>query len=82
MAINEPYKVEILESIKEEPITIYHIGKTLISCFCLDFSLRNLYVKRYFSALYMCFNWDDMSFYLTIEWLTNENYCGELIQEP
>ncbi|XP_009594560.1 threonine--tRNA ligase, chloroplastic/mitochondrial 2 isoform X1 [Nicotiana tabacum] len=26
MAINEPYKVEILESIKEEPITIYHIG--------------------------------------------------------
>ncbi|KAJ4981131.1 hypothetical protein NE237_031968 [Protea cynaroides] len=26
MAINEPYKMEILESIKEEPITIYHIG--------------------------------------------------------
>ncbi|KAK4492923.1 hypothetical protein RD792_000250 [Penstemon davidsonii] len=26
MAINEPYKVEILDSIKEEPITIYHIG--------------------------------------------------------
>ncbi|KAG8364483.1 hypothetical protein BUALT_Bualt18G0002000 [Buddleja alternifolia] len=25
-AINEPYKMEILESIKEEPITIYHIG--------------------------------------------------------
>ncbi|HIK37109.1 MAG TPA: threonine--tRNA ligase, partial [Geminocystis sp. M7585_C2015_104] len=24
--INEPYKLEILESIKEEPITIYHIG--------------------------------------------------------
>ncbi|KAI4308472.1 hypothetical protein L6164_031548 [Bauhinia variegata] len=26
MALNEPYKIEILESIKEEPITIYHIG--------------------------------------------------------
>ncbi|CAA6670851.1 unnamed protein product [Spirodela intermedia] len=26
LAINEPYKLEILESIKEEPITIYHIG--------------------------------------------------------
>ncbi|KAJ0987039.1 hypothetical protein J5N97_005395 [Dioscorea zingiberensis] len=26
MALNEPYKLEILESIKEEPITIYHIG--------------------------------------------------------
>ncbi|CAL5336313.1 unnamed protein product [Camellia sinensis] len=25
-AINEPYKMEILESIKEGPITIYHIG--------------------------------------------------------
>uniref|UniRef100_A0A0D6QTR8 threonine--tRNA ligase n=1 Tax=Araucaria cunninghamii TaxID=56994 RepID=A0A0D6QTR8_ARACU len=25
-AINEPYKLEILESIKSEPITIYHIG--------------------------------------------------------
>ncbi|XP_078443116.1 threonyl-tRNA synthetase, putative / threonine-tRNA ligase [Wolffia australiana] len=26
LEINEPYKLEILESIKEEPITIYHIG--------------------------------------------------------
>ncbi|KAJ8568579.1 hypothetical protein K7X08_028112 [Anisodus acutangulus] len=26
MAINEPYKIEVLESIQEEPITIYHIG--------------------------------------------------------
>nr|POF18145.1 threonine--trna ligase, chloroplastic/mitochondrial 2 [Quercus suber] len=26
MAINEPYKIEILESIKEDPITVYHIG--------------------------------------------------------
>ncbi|KAJ4832615.1 hypothetical protein Tsubulata_048845 [Turnera subulata] len=26
MAVNEPYKIEILESIKEDPITIYHIG--------------------------------------------------------
>ncbi|KAG9443579.1 hypothetical protein H6P81_014919 [Aristolochia fimbriata] len=26
MAIGEPYKMEILESIKEDPITIYHIG--------------------------------------------------------
>ncbi|OMO94365.1 hypothetical protein CCACVL1_06040 [Corchorus capsularis] len=26
MAINEPYKMEILDSIKEDPITIYHIG--------------------------------------------------------
>ncbi|KAB1208701.1 Threonine--tRNA ligase [Morella rubra] len=26
MAINEPYKMEILESIKEDPITIYHIA--------------------------------------------------------
>ncbi|XP_008813279.1 threonine--tRNA ligase, chloroplastic/mitochondrial 2 [Phoenix dactylifera] len=26
MALNEPYKLEILESIREEPITIYHIG--------------------------------------------------------
>jgi threonyl-tRNA synthetase len=25
-AVNEPYKLEILESIKTEPITIYHIG--------------------------------------------------------
>lgn len=27
MALHEPYKLEILDSIKEEPITIYHIGK-------------------------------------------------------
>lgn len=27
MALNEPYKLEILDSIKEDPITIYHIGK-------------------------------------------------------
>ncbi|TQD98673.1 hypothetical protein C1H46_015730 [Malus baccata] len=26
-ALNEPYKLEILDSIKEDPITIYHIGK-------------------------------------------------------
>jgi len=26
MAINEPYKMEILDGIKEEPITVYHIG--------------------------------------------------------
>ncbi|GHP01315.1 hypothetical protein PPROV_000007100 [Pycnococcus provasolii] len=26
-AINEPYKLEILDAIKEEPITIYHIGE-------------------------------------------------------
>ncbi|PON77125.1 Threonine-tRNA ligase, class IIa [Trema orientale] len=26
-ALNEPYKLEILENIKEEPITIYHIGE-------------------------------------------------------
>lgn len=26
MAVNEPYKMEILESIKDELITIYHIG--------------------------------------------------------
>ncbi|XP_050205671.1 threonine--tRNA ligase, chloroplastic/mitochondrial 2 [Mercurialis annua] len=26
MAINEPYKMELLDSIKEDPITIYHIG--------------------------------------------------------
>lgn len=26
MTINEPYKIELLDSIKEEPITIYHIG--------------------------------------------------------
>lgn len=26
MALDEPYKLEILENIKEEPITIYHIG--------------------------------------------------------
>jgi len=25
MAINEPYKMEILDGIKEEPITVYHI---------------------------------------------------------
>lgn len=30
MSLNEPYKLEILESIKEEPITIYHIGKELL----------------------------------------------------
>ncbi|XP_021676199.2 threonine--tRNA ligase, chloroplastic/mitochondrial 2 [Hevea brasiliensis] len=27
MAVKEPYKMEILESIKEDPITIYHIGE-------------------------------------------------------
>ncbi|KAG0459404.1 hypothetical protein HPP92_022532 [Vanilla planifolia] len=27
LAINEPYKLEILESIKEDPISIYHIGE-------------------------------------------------------
>ncbi|XP_002270988.4 threonine--tRNA ligase, chloroplastic/mitochondrial 2 [Vitis vinifera] len=26
MAVNEPYKMEILDSIQEDPITIYHIG--------------------------------------------------------
>ncbi|KAB2637090.1 threonine--tRNA ligase, partial [Pyrus ussuriensis x Pyrus communis] len=26
-ALNEPYKLEILDSIKEDPVTIYHIGK-------------------------------------------------------
>ena len=26
LAINEPYKMEILDRIKTEPITIYHIG--------------------------------------------------------
>jgi threonyl-tRNA synthetase len=26
-ALNEPYKLEILEGIKEDPITIYHIGE-------------------------------------------------------
>lgn len=26
-SLNEPYKLEILDGIKEEPITIYHIGK-------------------------------------------------------
>ncbi|RAL45361.1 hypothetical protein DM860_013757 [Cuscuta australis] len=26
MAINEPYKLEILNSIKDDPVTIYHIG--------------------------------------------------------
>ncbi|XP_022847786.1 threonine--tRNA ligase, chloroplastic/mitochondrial 2-like isoform X1 [Olea europaea var. sylvestris] len=30
MAVNEPYKMEILESIKEDPITIYHIGTHLL----------------------------------------------------
>ena len=25
-ALNEPYKLEILDSIKTEPITIYHVG--------------------------------------------------------
>ena len=29
-ALNEPYKLEILDRIKEEPITIYHIGKMLL----------------------------------------------------
>ncbi|TKY49957.1 Threonine--tRNA ligase of chloroplastic/mitochondrial 2 [Spatholobus suberectus] len=29
LALNEPYKLEILESIKEDPITIYHIGSVL-----------------------------------------------------
>ncbi|RVW95182.1 Threonine--tRNA ligase, chloroplastic/mitochondrial 2 [Vitis vinifera] len=26
MAVNEPYKMEILDSIQEDPITVYHIG--------------------------------------------------------
>lgn len=26
LALNEPYKMEILDGIKTEPITIYHIG--------------------------------------------------------
>ncbi|KAL5155472.1 Threonine--tRNA ligase, chloroplastic/mitochondrial 2 [Glycine soja] len=29
-ALNEPYKLEILESIKDDPITIYHIGKDML----------------------------------------------------
>ncbi|KAK6919248.1 hypothetical protein RJ641_015152, partial [Dillenia turbinata] len=29
-AINEPYKIEILDSIKEEPITIYHIDRKAV----------------------------------------------------
>lgn len=37
-ALNEPYKLEILERIKEEPITIYHIGKyyCLVSAYLSD----------------------------------------------
>lgn len=27
LLLNEPYKLELLDSIKSEPITIYHIGK-------------------------------------------------------
>ncbi|KAL5167773.1 Threonine--tRNA ligase, chloroplastic/mitochondrial 2 [Glycine soja] len=30
-ALNEPYKLEILESIKEDPITIYHIDGSVMS---------------------------------------------------
>jgi threonyl-tRNA synthetase len=32
-ALNEPYKLEILERVKEETITVYHISK----CYCLLF---------------------------------------------
>lgn len=46
-AINEPYKMEILESIKEEPITIYHIGK--VSAFVLlkcDYTFQTLIWRK------------------------------------
>lgn len=42
MAVNEPYKLKILESIEEEPITIYHIGKFASS----SSVLANLFMKH------------------------------------
>ena len=40
LEINEPYKLEILDSIKEEPVTIYHIGLSntlqLMNCYYLN----------------------------------------------
>lgn len=42
MAVKEPYKMEILERIKEDPITIYHIGKAWLVNTCdIIFSLLN-----------------------------------------
>lgn len=36
--INEPYKLEVLGDIKEEPITIYHLGMN--GGICVPFSFR------------------------------------------
>ena len=44
-AINEPYKMEILESIKTEPITIYHIGKLVLLCLTLISKQVNIFVN-------------------------------------
>lgn len=45
MAANEPYKLEILESIKDESITIYHIGNNCqaeyLLALLLDFCLKD-----------------------------------------
>ncbi|CAN6545901.1 unnamed protein product [Malus baccata var. baccata] len=41
-ALNEPYKLEILDSIKEDPITIYYIGKGF-TIFRLNVAKANLW---------------------------------------
>ena len=51
MAINEPYKIEILESIKEDPITIYHIGMT---CHCLLIIVPHVLCALVKACHFMC----------------------------
>lgn len=55
MAVKEPYKMEILERIKEDPITIYHIGKAWLVNMCdIIFSLLN-FLSGFYCFLAFCF---------------------------
>lgn len=42
LAVNEPYKMEILGSIQDDSITIYHIGKWKFGFFFSIFFLDNV----------------------------------------
>lgn len=55
--MNEPYKMEILESIKVEPITIYHIGEAFLCMLTMNFCLFSNFpvfsILNEFGCLYL-----------------------------
>ena len=52
MAVNEPYKMEILDSIQEDPITVYHIGKGINIFCCMDINLEGTVQFLYSMAMW------------------------------